>query len=108
MRITTDEMEKAVLYLSETDEELARRKAYFSGLDRQTKSIKAMAFMRSNESSVTAREQAAFVSPPYRQHLDQIQIAEQEYLTLHEKRATAVITIDCWRSLNAARSRGIT
>lgn len=104
--ITQERMEKAVMFLSETDQELARRKAYFNGLDRQTKTVKAMAFMRSGESSVTAKEQAALVSPAYRDHLQRVTEAEQEFLTLNEQRHTEVIVIDCWRSLNAARNRG--
>ncbi len=106
MQITTEEMEKNVMYLAETDAEMARSKAFFHGLDRQTKTIKAMQFMRSNESSATAREQAALVSPSYREHLVRVQDAETDYLTLAEKRATAIVLIDCWRSLNAARNRG--
>lgn len=106
MQITTEEMEKAVMYLAETDQEMARSKAYFHGLDRQTKTIKAMAFIRSNENSATAREQVALVSPSYREHLERVQNAETEYLTLAEKRATSIVLIDCWRSLNAARNRG--
>lgn len=107
MQITTEKMEETVLYLAETDAEMARRKAYFNGLDRQTKTIKAMQFQRSAESSAAAREQAALVSPAYRQHIELVNQAEHDYLELLEHRATAIVVIDCWRSLNAARSRGI-
>lgn len=101
-------MEKALEFLATTDEEYARLRALTSGLDRQLKTIKALAFRASRESSATAREQEAACSPMYTEHLKKIELAETEFYTLHERRNTAVTLIDCWRSLNAARNRGFT
>jgi len=106
MQITNEKMEETVLFLSQTDQEMARLKALTNGLDRQTKTIKAQAFMRSGESSVSAREQAAYLSPDYRRHLERLNEAEYEMMTLQEQRNTAIVVIDCWRSLNASRRAG--
>ena len=107
MHITTELMEEMVLFLSQSDQEMARTKALFNGLDRQTKIIKAMQFTRSQEKSQGAREQAAYVSPPYREHIEKLQIAENAYLELMERRSTSIVIIDCWRSLNSARAKGV-
>lgn len=100
-------MEKAVLFLASTDEEFARAKAFYHALDRQTKTVKAMSFMRSGESSAAAKEQAALVSPGYRSHLEKMDAAELEFLRLQEERNTSLTMIDVWRSLNSARAKGV-
>ena len=107
MKVTNEDMEKAIMFLVDSDEEYARRKAYFNGLDRQTKTIKAMAFMRSNEPTATAKENAALISPAYRDHLDRMHTAEQDFLIVQEQRNTSITIIDVWRSLNSARAKGV-
>lgn len=107
MQIDQEAMENALMYLTQTDEDFARLKALVNGLERQVKTIKAMAFKASRETSVSAKEQDAYASGEYQNHLRKIEIAEREMLEFQERRNTAVTTIDCWRSLNAARSRGM-
>ena len=107
MRIDQEKMEEALQFLSESDEEYASLRALVQGLDRQTRTIKAIAFERAREGSAAAKEQAAYASIQYREHLQKIELAERECLILQERRNTAVTTIDCWRSLNAARNRGM-
>lgn len=107
MKVTDDEMERAVMFLASSDENYARAKSYFNGLDRQTKTIKAMAFIRSAEKTAAGKEQEAYVSPAYRAHLEKMESAELEYLTLQEQRNTSIVMIDVWRSLNSARAKGV-
>ena len=52
MRIDQEQMENSLFYLASTDEEYARARTYFNGLDRQLKTVKALAFRTSDESSV--------------------------------------------------------
>jgi len=106
MNITREKMEEAVDYLAGTDEDYARAKTLFDGLSEQRKTIKANCFMRAGEGSAAAKEQVAYQMPDYVMHLQKMETAELEYLTLHAKRQTAVVIIDCWRSLNAARNKG--
>lgn len=106
MEITREVMEDAVDYLALTDVEYARGKTLFDGLSLQRKTVKANCFIRSGEGSAAAKEQAAYQMPDYVMHLQKMETANLEYLTLHAKRQTAVVKIDCWRSLNAARNKG--
>ena len=106
MAINQDDMERAVEYLANSDEDYARAKALYDGLMEQRKVVKAKAFLRSREGPQTAKEQDAYASQAYQEHLQKIEVANLEYLTLHTKRSTETIVIDCWRSLNAARRKG--
>jgi hypothetical protein len=100
-------MEEAVLYLSRTDEALASARARFNGLRESAKVVKAMAYQRSISSVAAQKEQDAISSAQYREHLNKMQDAEYEYMLLQTKRETETVIIDCWRSLNAARTKGI-
>lgn len=105
--ITTERMEQAVLYLSRTDEALAKARACYNGLKETAKVVKAMAYQRSLSSVAAQKEQDAVSSANYRDHLRRMEEAEYDFLLIQTKRETEITVIDCWRSLNAARSRGI-
>lgn len=105
--VTQEKMEECLIYLSDTDDEYARLRALVNGLDRQTRTIKAVAFRNSREPTAAAKEQAAYCSPDYIEHLKKIEIAEREMLTLGEKRNTRTTWIECWRSVNKAYRQGM-
>lgn len=105
MEINRELMEKAVMYLAETDEAFARARAIRDSLEEQKKPILASIFMRANGGSAAANKEIALNSMEYRQHLERWENANLDYLTLQAKRRTAEIQIDCWRSLNSARNR---
>jgi hypothetical protein len=105
MEITRGSMEAALQYLAETDEEMARLRALHNGLTNQKATIRAMAFMGAKEGPVAQKEHAACLSFQYQQHLEKIELAEIEMLTMQNRRQTQELIIDCWRSLNAARNR---
>lgn len=107
MSITENDMEAALEFLADSDEKWAMARSLYEGLNEQKKTVKAVAFMRSNESAQTAKEQDAYASQAYKEHLMQMQMAQLEYLTLDAHRLTATMRIECWRSLNASRRRGV-
>ena len=104
--INRERMERALNFLSETDQEYANSKALYDGLCEQRKIVKANCALRSGESSAAARENTAYTMPDYVLHIQKMETAELNFLTLQAQRNTAGILIDCWRSLNAARSKG--
>jgi hypothetical protein len=99
-------MEKALDFLASSDIDYARAKTLSDGLQQQRKTIKANCFIRSGEKSAASKEQTAYQMPDYVMHLQKMETANLEYLTLSAQRSTAAIVIDCWRSLNAARNKG--
>jgi hypothetical protein len=106
MEVNRAGMEQALEFLSNSDVDFARAKTLYDGLSLQRKTVKANCFIRSGEKSAASKEQTAYQMPDYVMHLQKVETANLEYLTLLAQRSTAVIVIDCWRSLNAARNKG--
>ena len=106
MEPSKERMEEALQFLSETDTEYARAVSLYDGLKEQLKTVKAYNFLRASESSAAARENAALASHAYAKHLEMVENAQLEMMTLREKRNTAEITIRCWQCLNASRYKG--
>lgn len=104
--VNAADMEAALEFLSSTDEEYARKQALYTGLDEQTKSVKAQIAQMSKGTSAAAKEMFALQSDAYRQHLNKVQNAHTDYLILKAQRSTQSVVIDCWRSLNSARNKG--
>ncbi len=106
MKINQADMESALQFLADTDEDFARAQSYYQGLDDQTKTVKAQIAYMCAEKSGTAKILFAERSPEYKKHLDKVQEAHTEYLILKAKRSTSDRVIECWRSLNSARGKG--
>ena len=106
MSLTQERMEHALKYLATTDEEFAKAKALVEGLKEQFKPIKASLFMRF-KGSIGERENMALAHPDYDVHLKKYQNAVMDLEYLRAKRSTETLVIDCWRSLNSARGKGI-
>lgn len=105
--ITTERMEAAILYLCRTDEALAKARARYNGLKEQCSTIKALAYQRSLSTVAAQKAQDAAASEQYRHHLATLEQAEYDYLLLATRRQTELAIIDCWRSLNAAKNKGM-
>jgi hypothetical protein len=106
MSIDRIDMEKSLEFLASSDVDFARAKTLSDGLSLQRKTVKANCFIRAGEKSAASKEQTAYQMPDYVMHLQKMETANLAYLTLSAQRSTAVIVIDCWRSLNAARNKG--
>jgi len=106
MQVTQADMEAALQYLADSDVEYARAQAFYNAKDEQTKSVRASIAFRSQEKSASAKEMFALQTQDYKKHLAEVEGAHVEFLTLRAKRGTKNAIIDCWRSLNSARSKG--
>ena len=106
MSVSNERMEKALAYLATTDESAAELKTDVERKSFKVKKIKAAIFTHSS-GNIEERKAAAEVAP---ETLD----AEAGYLHAHtefgqidNKRKTEALVIDCWRSINSARTKGI-
>ena len=106
-RIMNDsQVEKALQYLAETDEEHANAKATVKGLEQRRKTIHATALLSVQGSNVAERDAKALTTVEYKKYLDDYEVAVYEEQILNNKRKRAELTIDVWRSMNAAHRRG--
>lgn len=103
MQVDQEKMESALDYLASTDEAYAQAKAQHESNNEIRKVVKANCATRCGEKSESARERVALTMPDYIQHLSKMEANCLDMLTLQVKRQRAVLTVDVWRSLNAAR-----
>jgi hypothetical protein len=98
-------LEQALVYLATTDDPCADLRADMARTEFKAKSVKAAIFKLA-EGSVGLREATAETAPEtvaaYEAHFK----AMHAYHAMTNKRATEVIVIDTWRSMNASRRMG--
>ena len=105
--ITEERLEKALKFLSETDEESASASATVKYLDRLLKRKKAL-FITSDQNlkSISAKEQGFYASDIYEKAIDEQFAAEVKASTLENKRDKEILVIDLFRTLEASRRKG--
>jgi hypothetical protein len=103
--ISKDRLEKALTFISETDEKAAELKTDVERASYKAKKVKATLFVH-GEGSVEMRKALA---ETWKDAVD----ADNEYLQAHQdsqalenKRKTVLLFVDVWRSLNASRRQG--
>ena len=107
--ISFEDAEKALNYLKSTDREFARLKAYYDGLEGQRKTVEAMeylSYIKNGSKSSAAATQSAKASKVYSDHLNKTNNALMDFETMKNLRATAIIQIDLWRSINSNMKKG--
>ncbi len=105
MTLSEADAYNALMYLVNTDEEAAQAKALYNGLEDSKKSVAAIAFM-SVGGSAAERKEKALSSQAYINHIKKIENALLDYETLRNKRSTAALQIEVWRSVNSNRNKG--
>ncbi len=105
--ITTEKLESNLDFLIETDQKYAHAKACMQALDKQEKTIIAQELLLSNEKTVALREANARVSPAYDKWKIDYKLAVYDYEIIRNKRSTANIIIEVWRSQLSAQKEGI-
>ncbi len=104
--MTTEDAEKALDYLKETDEPDAKFKARIEYLKEKKKTVIAWEQSESNEKSQAAKEQEAYNSAGYRGWMEEYQSALIDFHIMHNRRLTASLQIEVWRSINANTRQG--
>ena len=105
MTLTETDAHNALMFLVQTDEEAARAKSYYQALDDAKKTIEACEFMKAS-GSAGERKQIALSSDEYLLHLSKVENALLDWETLRNKRSTAALQIEMWRSINSNMKKG--
>lgn len=107
MIVSEERITKALNFLAKTDEDAARAKAYLERLESQKKEVVSVEALRhEGKCSQKAAEYKAYSSDAFKSHCDLIERAAIESYKLKERRETARMIIEVWRSLNANRRQG--
>ena len=103
--ITDEELSEKLAYLAETDDKAAIAKALVKALERKEKTVKAMGFLEA-EGTVASREHKAVSSDEWDKHVNDYKSAVADSETYENKRNTAALVCEVWRTLQANRRRG--
>ena len=104
--IDFNDAEKALEYLKGTDKEAARAKSYAAALDDAKKTVLAFVYNDLTEGSAADRQKKAEGSDDYHSHLEKLRKANEEWETLRNKRKSAELQIEMWRSINSNQRKG--
>jgi len=97
--------QNAVNYLAETDETHAKARANYHALAELRKTVRAMCFQES-KGGVKEREMAAECHDDYVEHIRKIETAEIEFHVLHNKRKSAEMVVELYRTYSANVRKG--
>ena len=105
--IEEERLTKALEYLAKTDESCARAHALMIGIDRQTKTIEGQLFIQMPpEMKVAEKDARVFASQTWVDHNEKYQNAVADYEIMRNRRDTAALIVEVWRSENANRRKG--
>ena len=105
---TDNQVQEALDWMIKNEDALAEAKAAYHDLDRFSKTIKAELMSKiSSNMSVAARETEALANEEYKTHLDNLRIAEEQYLKLEYKMDHNKLICQLWQTISANKRQSI-
>ena len=106
--ITDNQVQVALDWMIKNEDALAEAKAAYHDLDRFSKTIKAELMSKiSSNMSVAARETEALANEEYKTHLDNLRIAEEQYLKYEYKMDHNKLICQLWQTISANKRQSI-
>ena len=99
------DVEKSLRYLASTDKEYADAKATVKYLEHKRKTVKALQVLHAS-GTMLEKESKAYASDEMQVFLEQYKDAVYDEQILQNKRKSAELAIEVWRSENANRRSG--
>jgi hypothetical protein len=99
--ISDDMVQDALNHLLQSSEDEAAARAMRERLDFKRKSVRSEQLLRSNQSSIAAKDAAAETSREYTEAVEEYVKAIERDEFLRSKRNTCVVIIEAWRTQNA-------
>lgn len=106
MLINEDRLQKALIYLSTTDEPAAVLRADAERAEFKARAVKDTMFLH-NDGTVAERSAKAGASDEYVQAMEDYFSALKLSDAMRNKRSTESVVVDVFRSLNSARTKGV-
>lgn len=100
-----DQVARALQFLAETDVEYGQSCARVSAVEHQGKAVKAVEYLK-HTGPVAERTAQVESSQAYKDWVEELENAIADRETLRAKRKRAELTIEVWRSVNSARTKG--
>ena len=102
------QVQEALNFMVENDDNMAVAKAAYHDLDRFSKTVKAELMSKlSGNMSVSARETEALANEEYKTHLDNLREAEERYLKYEYKMDHSKMICQLWQTISANKRQSI-
>lgn len=101
-----DDVERAVQYLAETDETHAKLTASQESMKDAEKHTKGKYVLEHTDLPVSKAEHSYYASPEFIEIMKLKKEGHENLKELTNKRQTAVLRIEIWRTLEASRRKG--
>ena len=101
-----ERVEKAIDYLVETDKEAAKLKAMMAYREDMLKTVKATLMLEFDDKTVADREARSLSHPKYKDAIDKKSEAIFEYETIKNRRLSAQLVVEVWRTESANERKG--
>jgi hypothetical protein len=101
MKITDDDVEKALDYLRDSATKAAKASAEFGYVAEYRKVIKSQIMRENDDKPLGAQEAIAYADPRYKQHLVAIREAEEQSAYHRFMRVAAEAKIEAWRTMSS-------
>jgi len=105
--ITNERRDECLCYLAETDSEFAKSKSYMIGLELQKNTILAVVQLEGIHKTVGDNKAEAYMAQSYLAWQTNYVDAIYDYELFRNKRNTAALVVDLWRSEFSARKQGV-
>ena len=99
------DVEKALDYLVKTDEEAAMARALMSFIEDKKKTVKATEMLK-HDGAISSREMEALASGAYKEVLEEYKAAVYDYELLRNRRKSAELVVEVWRTESANQRKG--
>lgn len=104
-QLNDNRVEKALIFLSSTDEEHAELSGEVKRLEERVKQAKSHAFLLSS-GTVAERDAQAIDSPTYKNAVDEWIEAYKKFKTIENQRLHEIRISEIWQTLSANRRKG--
>lgn len=105
--ISNERLDKCINYLAETDQPYAKAKSFMLGIEHQKNTILGVQQLESDLKAVANKRADAYTSKAFEEWRREYRDAVYDFEILKNKRVTATLIIDVWRSEFSARKQGI-
>lgn len=105
--IADDEVEKAVDYLRDNAQKIAKAKAESIYLDDYSKVVKSQIMRENDDKSLGAQEAIAYADPRYKQHLDAKKEADERHEYMRWMMEAADAKIRAWQTQSSNQRKGL-
>ena len=106
--ITEQQVQEALDWMIKNEDAMAVAKAAYHDLDRFSKTVKAELMSKlSGNMSVSSCETEALANEVYKTHLDNLRLAEEQYLKLEYKMDHNKLICQLWQTISANRRQSV-